>query len=308
MAVRPIRSIESISVVLILATALSCQDATSSSLLTDLRVRLTSQLGEKRDFFEGEPVYIVFSLSNHGSDTAWVMPFSFSAWSLDGDVRDSVGNELSKWGVIAHYLYPSGYRGEPLAPGKSLYQVQLIQNRWGVYSPETRNLYSSHHLPAGRYTLRMHFNSNLPGRRLTSRVFDAEPITFRIRARTAAEEQSFQRLTALMELFFTQDTTQRAVVGDSLMANVQGRPRDDPIVPLLTAGLWWAAVGYPQDSSRLDAFVNISSAAARAQRRTAAGAYAVLGLKDMNPVALHALAQELAGSLAGAVAASVLER
>ena len=307
MTVRPIWSIESISVVLILATALSCQDATSSSLLTDLSLRLTSQLGEKRDFFEGEPVYMVFSLSNRGSDTAWVMPFDFSAWSLDGDLRDSVGNELSKWGLIADYFYPPGYRGEPLAPGKSLYQLPLIQDRWGVYSPEMRNLYFSHHLPPGRYTLRMHFYSSLPGPRLSSRVFDAEPITFRVHARTTAEEQSFQALQDLVAMPW--DTAQRPAFLDSLMSSVRLRAPDDPIVPLLSRllGTAWA-IGYPPDSSMIDELALSATAAARAQRATAGGAIAVLTVRYYRPAAFQALAQELAGSLAGEVASSFLDR
>ena len=303
---RPTKLIQSLCLACSLAAALSCGD-TAGPLFPSLDLSLAAQLGAKQDFFEGEPIYVAFSLSNHGSDTIWTRPFSFVIeWFLDGELTDSVGKPLSKWGGIGSYVFPRGYRGEPLAPGKRRYQVWMIQDRWGLYRADMVNTYSGHYLPPGGYTLRMHFPFDVPQRRVP-RVLYADPITFRVHARTATEEQSFQRLQDLMALAFSRDTVQRAAFGDSLMANVQSRSADDPIVPLLITGWGWA-VGYWRDSLKLDELVNASSAVARVQRATAAGAYAVIGVNELRPAATPSLAQELAGSLAGDVAASLINR
>ena len=302
--IRPTRFIHSICLAGCLATAVSC-DNTPGPLFPTLDLSLASQLGAKQDFFEGEPVYVAFSLSNHGSDTIWTRPFSFVIeWYVDGELTDSVGKPLYKFGGIASYFFPPSYRGEPLAPGRRRYQVWMVQDRWGLYRTDMVNTYGGHYLPPGRYTLRMHFPFDLPQRRVP-RILYADPITFRVHARTATEEQSFQRLQDLMALAFSRDTVQRAAFGDSLMANVQSRSADDPIVPLLITGWGWA-VGYWRDSLKLDELLNASSAVTRAQRATAAGAYAVIGVNELRPAAIPGLARELAGSLAGDVAASLI--
>ncbi len=304
--IRPTGVIHSICLAGCLATAVSCNN-TTGPLFPTLDLSLASQLGEKRDFFEGEPIYVAFSLSNHGLDTIWTRPFSFvTEWFLDGELTDSVGKPLDKWGGLFDVMFSPGYRGEPLAPGKRRYQVWTVQDRWGLYRADMVNTYTGHYLPPGRYTLRMHFPFDVPARRVP-RVLYADPITFRVHARTATEEQSFQRLQDLMALAFSRDTVQRAAFGDSLMANVQSRSADDPIVPLLVTAWGWA-VEYWKDSLKLDELVNANSAVARAQRATAAGAYAVIGVNELRPAATPSLAQELAGSLAGDVAASLINR
>src|SRR5262245_20936127 len=288
----------------LLALVLSCSNP-ADSLLSGLQLRLASELGTKEDFFEGEPIYVAFALTNHGSDTVWTYPFSFTnEWTLDGEVTDSVGNRLDKWGLIASFAYGPGYRGELLAPGMSRYQLCLIQDRWGWYQADMDRLYFGHHVPPGRYTLRMRFPFDVPGR-WVSRVLDAEPITFRVRTRTAAEEQSFQRLHYLAGMA-SWDTAGVAAWGDSVMANVQSRQPNDPLLPLLVSWSW--TVRYWTDSSRLETLVNAFSAAARAQRTTAAGAYAITGVNTLRPASLPGLARELSGSLAGDVAASLANR
>lgn len=285
-----------------LATVLSCDNPTGP-LFPALDLTLGSELGAKQDFFEGEPIYVAFSLSNHGTDTIWTNLFSFSAWFLDGEVTDSAGTALSKWGLIVDYLFPPGYRGEPLAPGKRLYQVQLIQDRWGLYRAGMVDPYFGHYLPPGRYTLRMYFPFDVPSRRV-SRVIHADAVSFRVRPRNSADEQSFQRFQALMAM--PRDTLHFAAFADSVMANVQTRSPDDPILPFL-AGAWGWATQYWTDSSKSDALLNVASATARAQRASGAGGYAVVTVKYLRPTALASLAEELSGSLAGDVAASLVD-
>ena len=285
-----------------MATALSCDNPTGP-LFPALHLSLASELGAKRDFFEGEPIYVAFSLSNRGTDTIWTRPFSFSAWYLDGEVTDSAGTPLQKWGLIADYLFPRSYRGEPLVPGKRLYSVLLIQDRWGEYRTDMENAYFGHYLRPGRYTLRMHFVFDVPSR-WVSRVVYSDPISFRVRPRNSAEEQSFQRFQALLSM--PRDSLHFAAFGDSVMANVQTRSPDDPILPFIT-GAWGWATQYWMDSAKRDALVNVGSAAARAQRASGAGAFAVVTVGYLSPTAIPALAQELAGSLAGDVAASLVD-
>src|SRR5262245_36724717 len=293
----PARCVLSLCLAGLLAMALSCSNP-ADSLLSGLQLRLASELGTKRDFFEGEPIYVVFALTNHAPDTVWTRRFSFlQGWVLDGEVTDSVGNRLDKWGFVVD---GGGYRGEPLAPGMSRYQIWLTQDRWGWYRAEMDTLYFGHHLPPGRYTLRMRFPYDVPGR-LVSRVLDAEPITFRVHTRSAAEEQSFQRLYHLAGMSW--DTTRAAALGDSVMANVQSRSRDDPIVPLLRR---WAFT--VRESLRLETLVNALTAVARAQRTTAAGAYGIVGVDELHPASVPGLARELSGSLAGDVATSLANR
>jgi len=294
----------------ILAVALSCRDPVSSSL-SDFQLK--AETG-KLEFFEGEPVYIAFSLSNKGADTAWVLPFDFSGWYLDGELTDSTGTELSRWGLTVDYFFPPDYRGQPVRPGERQFSIPLIQDRWGVYRADMRDLYLSHHLPAGRYTLRAHFCCRLLNRRLhvlnwqARDVLDAEPITFRVRARTFDEEQSFQSLQNLVAMPW--DTAQRPMYLDSLMSAVRTRSPDDPLLPLL-AGRFIGAVsvfGRLPDGAQINDVVLAAEAAARAQRATAAGATAVLTVNYHRPARTAALAEELAGSLAVDVAASILNR
>jgi hypothetical protein len=314
---RPSRLLQSIAFAGSLAGALSCHALTDPQFPGG-DLRLASELGERRDFFEGEPIYVAFSLSNHGADTAWTAIFSFTSWSLNGELTDSAGHALETWGLIADYFYGPGYRGDPLPPGATRYQVVLIQNRWGQYRSDMDTLYGGHHLPPGRYTLRMHFPFDPPRcgtaahfmvDLLTckvSRVVDANPITFRVHARDSVEEESFQRLRYLAGM--TWDKARQPAFGDSLLSNLSTRVANDPVRPMLTGWFLGDAwfFGVMADSSKADAIRNAMIETARAQRATAGGAMAVVEVHEERPTALPSLAQELTGSMAGAVATSLL--
>src|SRR5206468_10063278 len=98
--------------------ALACDNSVAPQAQLDLSVHLG-----KSEFFEGEPLYVVFDLANLGPDTAWTMPFNRASWNLRADLRRSDGTLLPEGGPIVDYLYPPGYRGEPLAPGDHVYDV-----------------------------------------------------------------------------------------------------------------------------------------------------------------------------------------
>jgi hypothetical protein len=288
-----------------LASALACHDTTSPAL----EVTLAAQLGTKSEFFEDEPIYVAFSLTNHGSDTIWTGPFSFVLeWFIDGDVTDSAGTPLDKWGGYGSVGCGPDLCAEPLPPGRSRYDVRMIQDRWGQYRADMQYPYDRHHLSPGKYTLRIHFDARRPGSRFAL-FLNADSVTFRVRPQTTAEGQSLQRLQSIFAMAaavaVSRDTTELARFDDSLVANVLASAPDDPIVPLVITTF---GVGFLMDSTKRDALVNATIDMVRAQRRTAGGAYALaMGLNQLRPSAIPALAQELDGSLAGDVAVSIAE-
>jgi len=297
--------VQTIWVAASLATPLACHDTTSPTL----ELTLASQLGTKSEFFEDEPIYVAFSLTNHGSDTIWTGPFSFVLeWFIYGDVTDSAGIPLDKWGAFGGVGCGPDLCAQPLPPGRSRYDVRKIQDRWGQYRADMQYPYDRHHLPPGKYMLRMHFDARPPGSRFAL-VLNVDPVTFRVRRRTTAEDQSLQRLQSLFALAaalaVSRDTTELARFDDSLVANVLTSAPDDPIVPLFITNF---GAGFLMDSTKRDALVNATIAMVRAQRRTAGGAYALaMGLNQLRPGAIPLLAPELDGSLAGDVAASIVE-
>lgn len=290
--------------VLLVASVLACLSPASTSLL---ELQLTAELG-KRDFFEGEPLYVAFSLSNRGRDTAWIAPFHLTAWFLRADISEAVAGRLSEWGPTVEYAFPPGYRGQPIPPGKTIYDVALIQDRWGINRPGMSSLYMGHHVPVGHYQLEARFSLDVRQGASASRLLHAKAIAFDVHARNRDEEESFAKLLRLATM--SSDLDQRPAFCDSLVVSVQERSADDPVLPLLVRQFVGIAraIGYPPDSVELEVLSAASIGAARTQRRTAAGATAVLAVYSYQPLALRALAEELTGSLAGDVASSIVGR
>lgn len=296
------RRTHTVVVAAVLLVVTSCMtDPTSVS--SDLHLRA---LMGKSEFFEGEPLYIVFSLTNDGADTAWIAPYDLTSWFLHGDLSEETSGQIPEWGLIADYAFPPAYRGQPLPPGAAKYYVALIQDHWGVYRPEMRALYTSHHLLPGRYQLRPVFD--VQGWRwppVTSRL-EGTPVEFVVRARNDGENLAFDRLQQFVAM--SEDPSQRPAFTDSLLAVVASRAADDPFLPFLVG----ACVGIAQavdsapDSAGREALGTASIAASRAQRFSAGGASAVLSAWYYRPTALPSLARELAGSLAGLVASRTI--
>ena len=287
-----------------LLLAPSCSTAPTSAY-SDLDLRAV--MG-KSEFFEGEPLYVVFSLSNNGADTAWIAPYGLTAWFLHGDLSEEKRGQIPEWGFIVDYAFPPGYRGEPLAPGAVKYHVALIQNHWGVYRPEMQILYSGHHLLPGKYELLPIFDVDGWRGRAISMPIEGTPVDFVVRARSDSEDIAFEDLQQLAAM--ADDRNQRPAFSDSLLALVASRAADDPLLPFLVGqGFGIArAVGSTPDSAGREALATASIAASRSQRATAGGANAVMAVSAHRPSALSALAMELAGSLAGDVASSLTQR
>lgn len=271
-------------------------------------LELTVHLGS-HDFFEGEPLYVVFELANKGQDTAWITPFGLPAWFLHADLVGTDGWKSPEWGVIVDYLFPPGYRGAPLAPGKRVFDIALLQYRWGDYESAAENLYLSHHVPTGTFTFSAHFVWELRGSRFRGpRSVDATPVTFTVRSRTPQEDTAFSQVEALAAMPW--DTLQRPDFLSTLIRDVEGRDPSDVFVPLLSGqlvGTAWA-VGYPPDSADEDRLTTVRVAAAEAQRFMPGGAMAVASIDRAGSTLMRDLADRLNGSLAGAVATWLVER
>ena len=285
--------------VLLLAT--SCSNAPTSAYSN---LHLRAVMG-KSEFFEGEPLYVVFSLTNDGADTAWSAPYGLTGWFLHGNLSEEQTGQIPEWGFVVDYAFPQAYRGEPLAPGAVKYHVALIQDDWGVYSPEMRILYVGHHLLPGRYELLPIFDVDGWRGPSMSRPIEGTPVTFVVRARSDSEDLVLEHLQQFAAM--SDDPSQRPAFTDSLVALVASRAPEDPFLPFLVGecvGIAMAVDSAP-DSAGREVLATASIAASRAQRFTAGGANAVASVSYYRPSALPALARELAGSLAGLVASSL---
>jgi hypothetical protein len=260
----------------------------------------------KSEFFEGEPLYVVFSLTNDGADTAWIAPYGLTGWFLHGNLSEEQSGQIPEWGFIVDYAFPPAYRGEPLAPGAVKYHVALIQDHWGVYSPEMQILYVGHHLLPGKYELLPIFDVDGWRGPSMSKPIEGTPVEFVVRARSDSEDLVLEHLQQFAAM--SDDPSQRPAFTDSLVALVASRAPDDPFLPFLVGecvGIALAVDSAP-DSAGREALAAASIAASRAQRSTAGGANAVASVSYHRSSALPALAKELAGSLAGLVASSLI--
>jgi hypothetical protein len=255
----------------------------------------------KDTFFEGEPIYAVFRVTNQGSDTAWIGRFSLVDLTLRIDVRTLDGRVAPQQGPIADYFPGPGWRGVPLAPGEALYDFAVLQDRAGFYAEETRDLYAGH-LPTGDYNLRASFDWGLDAR---SPSANSEALAFQVRPRTTEEQRV---LTSVLELAsMPWDPAGRSRFRLALVEYAERRLAEDsldPFLPVLTGRMVGTAraVGYPPDSATLDRFNALRARIALGRRHEPAGVVALVALHFDNPQLVRRLAPQLRGSLAGDVA------
>ena len=202
---------------------------------------LTADVG-KTEFFEDEPVYLLARLQNLGPDTAWVDSFGLA--SLDAftiSARRGDGQEVPVRGVSVNYMCvrPGPCRGKPVPPGVNLLSTIVLQDIAGDGQNILRHLYGQHLAP-DRYELRVEFRARGGALGTTPLAVQAAPIVFRIRTRTAAEEDEVRELEAMRQM--RQDTTRvegysRAVRYHASLINwVEERlseQPDDPFLPFL---------------------------------------------------------------------------
>jgi len=257
------------------------------------------------EFFEGEPINVVFEATNPGPDTAWTPPFGLGGHWLEARLTgpDGVAREGRAWWV--DYAFPTGYRGQPLAPGRSLFETATLQALWGNHGPLSGTLYLAQ-LPPGAYWLTSSFNLTLPGSSEPREVVSSEPVSFRIRPRTTREDSAyagFESLGSRMDVRGWQ-----ATMLDTAIAWVESRLVADSMDPFAVLILNEAFVkaqvrgavpnGAPARIARID------SAIAVAQRDLPSGVMAAERLLApwlrAQPAA-SGLVQLLGESLAGAV-------
>jgi len=208
---------------------------------------LTAHVG-KTEFFEDEPVYLLARLQNLGPDTAWVDSFGLA--SLDAftiSARRGDGQEVPVGGVWVNYmcLRLGACWGKPVPPGVNLLSTIVLQDIAGDGQNILRHLYAQHLAP-DRYELRVEFRAHGGALGTTPLAVQAAPIAFRIRTRTAAEEDDVRELEAMRQTRL--DTTRvdgypRAVRYQASLINwveehLSEQP-DDPFLPfLLSNGIY----------------------------------------------------------------------
>ena len=257
------------------------------------------------EYFDNEPVYVVFQITNTGSDTAWVMPFSLAEQSLQAVLVRSDGTRSPGGGLIADYFTGPGWRGMPIVPQRSLYEIGMLQDRWGQYDSSFQNLYHSHHVLPGRYQVEAAFAWDPNHRRPPLR---ASAVPFSVRSRNPSEDSALAQVNRLVAMPW--DTAQRRLFLDSLVDYLEHRvaaDSADPYLPFLAVQkvITAAAVGYSPDSTMKERLATLCTEIAMVNRDAPAGAEAVLCVLYNRPGSLLDLAARLGSSLAGNVARDV---
>lgn len=267
------------------------------------QLELTLYVG-KAEFFEQEPIYAVFELSNHGVDTAWISPFGLTYPASTPVLTSGAGETVPRLVAVSDYLPAPGWRGVPVAPGERLYAIGVLQDEWGIADSAARGLFVRHLAP-GSYDLRAAFISEVgPG---AGHPIEGQHAHFSIRERTLGEDTLYADVKALTGM--AADRQQRrkylAALLNWVSRRLAAQELQNPYLAfLLHNGVQIAkGVGSWPDAASAAQLANLRAAVADAQRSLAAGAYAVdAGYAD-RPDLVPPLAQALGQSLAARVAA-----
>ena len=239
-------------------------------------LQLSVSLG-KAEFFEDEPVYVVFRLANTGPDTVWTGLFELMPDMLSVQVTRGDGTLLPGRTVWADYAIDPSWRGIALPPGESHFRVVVLQESWGDL--QTRGAVFLNHLPRTDYKLTASFNPNIPtAPSPTSRISAlvvAQPVSFTVRQRSASEEAAYREVVNVWGLLA--DGARRGrYMGELLRLAEQRLQRDssDPYVAyLLRDGAIAADVaGLGRDPATRTRLTALRVATALAQRNVPAGA------------------------------------
>ena len=265
----------------------------------------------KEEFFEGEPVFIVFQLQNEGFDTVWIAPFALPFQNLRVTVTRSDGAVLKQLGFVADFFPGLASRGEPLGPGESTFTTVVMQDYWGEPGPSAPNLFL-HDLKTGDYQLTAWFQ--LHGESSSQSVTDsiqAPPVSFRIRLRTPAEEGAFAEVKSIRDMAWSPGDRRRYL--SALINWTSQHAASDaanPYLPfLLHNGLQTAwAIGQPQDAKTASQVRQLRSTIVEHERTTPGGSYLVTAIAEESPALLDELIARLEPSLVASVARSLKHR
>ena len=262
-------------------------------------LNLSAAIG-KEEFFEDEPVYALFQLTNTGSDTAWLGRFEFMPGEMDLTLTRSDGAVVPRVTVWFDYVTDPSFRGEALAPGGRQFLLLVLQNRYGVEPRPGPRIFDKY-IPPGRYTLTATFSPQV--RSLPAVVMT--PVSFRIRARTPAEDASFGDVARVMSLWWDRAQQAQYVAALEELADRRfaANAADPYLAYLLNEGVVKAAAAaLPVDSARAGRLANLRVLTALAQRARPSGALAAQaaffgGAWNMRPT----LSERLGNSLAADV-------
>src|SRR2546425_3400873 len=259
----------------LIALVTVCGGASRVHGLQQSPLGLSTYLG-KAEYFEGEPIYAVFRLRNTSTgDTAWVQPFELTPDQLNVMLKRSDASIVPQQILWIDRVTGTAYHGMPVAPGRDLFLVVVIQEWWGV-QPRSAERVFFHHIAPERYTLVARFDPQLPGRQSpTQEAVVAPAVSFTVRRRTRAEEVAFNQVRDVMSLVF--DRAQRPQYVRALVDLASGRLKTDSTDPylayLLNNGVTMAqAAQLRLDSTQNARVMDMRVATARAQRALPAGA------------------------------------
>jgi len=266
-------------------------------------VELRLYLG-KAVFFDQEPIYAVFELSNNGIDTAWISPFGLTYPALTPVLSSGAGSPVARLASVSDYVTVRGWRGVPVAPGERLYAIGVLQDEWGAADSVAQGLFMRH-LSPGSYDLSATFVSEVGSD--VGRAIHAQPVRFSIRERTHSEETLYREVKQLTRMAWDRQERPRYLVALQAWVSERLLAKDveNPYLAFaLHNGVQIAkAVGSWPDAASAARLASLRMAVIDAQRSMPAGAYAVdAGYAD-RPELVPPLAPALGQSLAGSVAA-----
>ena len=281
------------------------------------QLMLSAEVG-KTEFFEGEPIYLLVRLQNLSGDTGWVTFFGLGTLPVTLTLSRGNGNPLVR--TLSHdYVVRPPWRGDPIAPGTSIVNTLVLQDLVGDEWAYRSHLFLGH-LSADQYELHVEFDahSGVPG--TSPLTLKAAPISFRIRARTAAEEAEVAELERIRQMGW--DTT--GVRGSRPGADYQaplinwverrfGEQPDDPFLPfLLDNGVYSVGpiIASQVEAGKLPRFdpdtsevvSRLRHAVIERQKFSTGGTRLVQALSARHPDQLAALANSLGSTPAGDMA------
>ena len=270
-------------------------------------VELRSIIG-KAVYFESEPIYVAWELTNTSSDTVWVPAFSVVFGNLSVVVLKDGSIPLSEHGLVADQAVTDAWRGVPIPPGGHLYDAAVLQVRWGDDPPAGTRLFRRH-LPPGEYVLEARFAMRAEGMDIST-VVEATPVSFHVRARSPAEDATVSRVEAIRRMPWVSGDRARSVV--ALVEWTDGRFRQDPSDPflgfLLSYGLQTtAAASVPVDAATVTQVAALRRTVVLAQQ-AAPSAAVVIDAMSYDTTTLAFLAAIPSSSLASRVAKYHLAR
>jgi len=262
------------------------------------QLALSASVG-KEVFFEGEPIYAVFRLTNEGPDTVWTSIFELAPDRLEASLKRSDGSVVPRYRMWVDYAFPPGWRGMPIAPGEPRHLLVVLQNNVGDAVVPTWTMFPRK-IAVGTYTFAVTFHAAVDGAPTALPDVVSSPVRIEVRARTPQEERSFAEVEQLMSQGWNRNT--RAGYFPKLMALIRARLGQDGMDSfasflvndaVVTGNAWGLA---PSSSD-----VAVLSAArleiARKQRFEPAGAMAAIALAS-EPEPPGDLAAPLGPSLA----------